>query len=348
MIKYVLKNGSLLIAALAVTLVLIEVLLRLTGVSATSANTMPVTLTNQIVTNKPNTTYRFARGPFGEINHVKQVNNYGFVSHRDFAREGDNRRIALVGGSWILADQVRMEDSIGFQLDERLSSDIYPISYSQPNLAQNLGFIDLAVNKLHVDATIVVLANEALFLSLTERSPGKRIFGADGDLTIATEFLPSPVYRLATSSHLVNYLIKNMQVMTLVAGAPAPRSTPDAAVLARRSEQVDTAIKFFVSGLDRFGVARNEILFVFAPDFPVVVENKPRPATSNFRKLEAALQQAGYRTFDLHAPFVAVHERDGKSFTFLNDSHWNEYGQQVAADLISRHFNAVQASTRDQ
>lgn len=345
LIKSWLKTAFLFLVSLAIPVILLEIALGYSGIVATSANTLPVTRSNPIITHTPNTSYRWARGAFGEISHIKTVNNFGFVSHRDFDPDAEIETVALVGGSWVLANEVPMQESIGFQLDEALSADVYPVSASQPNLAQNLGFVEFAIDVLRADKVVVVLANDHLSDALTDRHAGKRIFDKAGDLTLSADFVPSLAYRLVTSTSIANYLFKNIQIQRFLSpatadtGADARQDTAGQAPQPdpENDRQTDTAIRFFVEGLLRTGHDRSDMLFVFAPEFGSVEQGAPRSATSKFHKLAAALEARGFATYDLQDAFVEDFRKNGQTFTIPNDPHWNGYGQGLAARLIAAH-----------
>ncbi len=351
MIKSWLKTAFWFLVSFAIPVILLEIFLGFTQIVATSANTLPVTKSNPIITRTPNSSYRWARGPFGEISHIKTVNNFGFVSHRDFDPYAETETIALVGGSWVLANEVTMQESIGFQLDEAVAGDVYPVSASQPNLAQNLGFVQFADDVLKTDKVVVVLANDHLGNALTDRQPGKRVFDENGDLVIKTDFVPSLGYRLFTQTNIANYLFKNIQIQRLLSGAPqtdpaAPKATPSEGQIAEKQRQTETAIRFFVQGVLETGYAPEDMLFVFVPDFGAAETGQPRPATSRFRELAVALEAEGLATLDIHDDFVADFKKNQKTFTIPNDPHWNGYGQRLAARLIAAH--PVLAPTEDQ
>lgn len=339
LIRKVLKSGFLILTSLLIPLLLIEGVLEVTKINATSANTLPVTLSNQIVTRTPNTNFRWAWGPFGEINILKTVNNYGFVSHRDFMPNADTEKVALVGGSWIEAMQTSMAESIGFQLDNVIPGVVYPISASEPNLAQNLGLVKLAIDTLKVDKAIIVFANTNLAHALTDRRPGKRIFDKDGGLTIASDFVPSLTYRLLTSTNIANYLFKNLEIQKIISGKDT--STPQSPNMPtsdpKTEKTVDTAIKFFIDGLKDTGFASDNMLFVFVPNFSALVQSSADSTVFKFKKLDVALSNAGYITYDLHSAFSADLARNHQDFLIPKDSHWNSYAQALAARLIANH-----------
>jgi hypothetical protein len=314
--------------------VVVEVVLEITKINATSTNTQPVTLSNQILTLAPNSTYQFSRGPFGELRNEKTVNNYGFTSHRDFDRYAANETIALVGGSWVLADQVRMDQSIGSLLDQLLAADIYPVSQSDPNLAQNLGFIEFSFNELNVDRVIVLLVNDQLSGSFNMRGNGKRIFDSNGNLTIAADFVPSLLYRWVTSFNVANYLFKNIQVQRIFS-EPGPQVQEVAPNVNEKLAKL--ASEYFINGLERTGIKPEDMLFVFAPNLNAIESGSDEGISSNFVELKEFLDHEGYVTLNLHDAFRFDYEQYGRHFLIPRDSHWNAYSQNLAAQLIANH-----------
>jgi hypothetical protein len=44
----------------------------------------------------------------------------------------------------------------------------------------------------------------------------------------------------------------------------------------------------------------------------------------------------GYKVVDLHPLFAQIHRRDGSTFEFADDAHWNENGHRVAAEAVAK------------
>ena len=52
-------------------------------------------------------------------------------------------------------------------------------------------------------------------------------------------------------------------------------------------------------------------------------------------------KEVGVDFLDLRGVFEADYARNGRSFNFRNDYHWNEYAHELVAGAIHRHVAAL-------
>ena len=144
-----LKNCVQVLISLAVLVLLLEVIVTLSGLSATAYRTQPVDATSPYIHAKPNHEYVYAKGPFAEILQHHKTNNYGFNTDVQFSKYSNNDKVLYIGGSFVGAQQIAPKDSSGSILHHKTDYEVYPISTTRPTLSQHLAFAQFGVKEFN-------------------------------------------------------------------------------------------------------------------------------------------------------------------------------------------------------
>ena len=75
-------------------------------------------------------------------------------------------------------------------------------------------------------------------------------------------------------------------------------------------------------------------MLVFVEDLSMAYLNQPRSLKHPVVKFSQQVQEKGYQVLDLHPYFRKHFEANKQRFEFEIDPHWNEIGNQIAADAI--------------
>ena len=331
----VLKNCVWVLISLGVSVLLLEAIVAFSGVSATSNRTQPVDATSPYIHAKPNHEYVYAKGPFGEILQHHKTNNYGFKTDVQFSKYSDTNKALYIGGSFVAAQQVAPKDSSGSILNNQTGYDVYPISASQPTLAQNLAFAQFAVKEFNPKKIIFLIYSSYKESLLSNRNfVGMHSFDdKNGYILRVTDYTPSLLKIILSKSYLMNYLYKNIQVQFLFkfSGNKRKKVVSDLKISTQQDERAKEA---FLTGVGKLNLEAENIMLVFVEDLSMAYLNQPRSLKDPVVKFSQQVQEKGYQVLDLHPYFRKHFEANKQRFEFEIDFHWNEIGNQIAADAI--------------
>jgi hypothetical protein len=198
----------------------------------------------------------------------------------------------------------------------------------------------------------------------------------DGRLDLEmVPYAPSRLRELVYSSALGKYLVFNLQLPSAVqtlrryldfslhppSTAPTPRQgqqnpsgegqgapkqyvgNTDATASTERLTASRRAVESFFSKLQRTAPWKSKsVVFVIDAIRPFVYDghNAESVRSSYFAQMRdyfmTRARELGYIVIDLHPLFAQIHRRNGLSFEFIDDSHWNEHGHRVAAEEVAR------------
>lgn len=164
-------------------------------------------------------------GRFASIRAQWRINNYGWNSPIDYPHQLDKPLIAIVGGSYVEAQQVDVDKNFGWLLREKLypEYEIYTFGKGGAPLSQYLHMTRYAAELFDPEILIINLVHNDFDESLHELNAHRPFFltvdaGTDGTLTeVPPRPLRSlsqyrPLKRLIYRSALFRYLYLNLQI----------------------------------------------------------------------------------------------------------------------------------------
>ena len=179
--------GYVVFLAISVT-ILLEIIFRILPTSD-SLLVKPVNNQNQIVRYTENRSVKKQIGfNFSHVN-VRQINNYGSVSDKDFEKTASQNRpvVAVIGDSYVEALHVKNQDTFHFKIDNKLKKyDVYPIGISGSALSQYIAFAKFAKNEFDPEVYIFLIIENDFRESTyhAANSPGFNYFDKNGELKL--------------------------------------------------------------------------------------------------------------------------------------------------------------------
>ncbi len=346
-------------ASLAICLLLIEGVLRLLPVSS-GLRSLPVNAENPVFHFTPNQPFVHSLG-WDMHNVVRgRVNNAGWVNDQDYVRENPLPLLAVVGDSYIEAQQVPYVDSMHGGLARALEGRlrVYSFAAAGAPLSQYLIWAGHAVRAWGAKGVVINIVGNDFDESHAsyKTGPGFWLYfpDASGQLHLRlNEYRPGMIISLARHSALARYVIINLRLhelifrvkslAELIFGGPAAAASPyagntaapaDAARLHASLAVIDAFFRDLPSIVD---LPRNRVLFTLDGfRYPDAVK---AGAGSYFdlmrQRFREKAQALGYATIDLDEVFVPRHRRTGERFEFADDGHWNASGHAVAAEAVT-------------
>ena len=330
-----LKNCVKVLISLAVLVLLLEVIVTLSGLSATAYETQPVDATSPYIHAKPNHEYVYAKGPFAEILQHHKTNNYGCNTDVQFSKYSNNDKALFIGGSFVGGQQVAPKDSSGSILHHTRDYEVYPISTPRPTLSQHLAFAQFGVKEFNPKKIIFLIFTtnyKKSLLSIRSLVGTHSFDDKNGYILRVNDYTPSLLKTILGKSHLVNYLYKNISVQSLFK-LSSNKKEKVASDLNISTQQDERAKEAFLMGVGKLNLDPVNIMFVFVEDRPMVYLNQPRNIHPVV-KFSQQLQEKGYQVLDLHPYFRKHFEANKQRFEFAIDPHWNEIAHQIAANAI--------------
>ena len=340
------------LCGLAVTLVLLELLLRCLPVSS-STDTMVVDDNNPIVRFTPNRTFTFSKGWQFAITNTGRINNYGFINEQDYVKHAEHGPLTIIGDSYVEAMMVPYEQTVQGRLTHVLGKKgkVYSLGISGSQLAQYLAFAQYAWTEFHPEALVFIIVGNDFDESLAKykKDPGFHFFQEDGgshDLNLVRiDYQPTQAKRIMREFALARYLWGTVGIGHIGAWhGPVAQYVGNTAAHASDERLADSrrVVDYFLAELPRrIGLAKNRFLFVVDAMRPQIYsESDLKRANGSYFDLMRRyfLEQAaghGYEAIDMQPRLIGRHQRDGSRFEFTIDAHWNDAGHQEAAEAIA-------------
>jgi hypothetical protein len=345
-------------ASLVACLLLIEGVLRFLPVSS-GLRSVPVNAENPIFHFTPN--QPFVRSHGWDMHNVVRgrINNAGWVNDQDYVREHPLPLLAVIGDSYIEAQNVSYVDSLQGRLARALQGKarVYSFAAAGAPLSQYLIWAGHAVREWGAKAVVINVVGNDFDESHVgyKTGPGFWLYGPDaaGQLQLqVVDYRPGLLISLARHSALARYLIINLRLnelifrlkglSDLVFGGPAAAAPPYAGNTAAEADAARVqaslaAVDAFFRDLPRMvELPRDRVLFTL--DGFRYPDAAKAGAGSYFdlmrRRFRDKAQALGYESIDLDEAFRARHRRTGERFEAADDGHWNSNGHAVAAEAV--------------
>ena len=269
-----------------------------------------------------------------------RINNSGWNSAVDYEAEKTRPRIAIVGDSYIEAQQVDVEKNFPSVLTNLAGSnyDVYSFGISGAPLSQYLHMGRHIVEKYDPDVLIFNVVHNDFQESLKAVNPSVHWLLLSGDSGSITEIPPQINYsftqfslpkRVLRKSALVRYLFFNLNIQTLW------RKRGRFPV---ESHQIEQAVAYILDRM-RIEFEGRHVLFVMnAPD-TIYSDDVDEDVEFLHELMQSACAEAGLQLLDLTEPMKAAYAIDGLKFESPWDGHWNEYGHQFVANAVHNTLN---------
>lgn len=345
-IKTIIKFVLYLIYLIIVVFILLEIIFRVVPVSD-SLKVKPVNMENPIRRFEENRDITKQIGfNFSHVN-KKHINNYGYLTNRDFSSKTVNKRpvIAVVGDSYVEALQVKNSETFHAKLDDKFRNfDVYPIGMSGSPLSQYLAFARYAQNEFDPDVFVfLIIANdfdESFYK--TRKKSGFHYFDAQGSLE-RIDYRPSGIKQLARKSAFLRYLHLDLKISVQISrmlhqanltGSVAPRYTDTSAATGI------LAIDNFLQGIRQL-TSNSKVILMLDGDRNSIYNGGIERDAENIEQLwyadliNKANGMPNLYLVDLQSYFQNDWKLNKKRFDHTYDSHWNEHGHSVAADALA-------------
>ncbi len=352
------KIAGLVLASLLVCFLISELVFTF----AIPASTLPEALfdsADRILRYDPDGRRRglFTAGRWAQQRGRWQINNAGWNSEIDYKPAGERERplIALIGDSFVEGLHVDVDETIAAVLRRRLGPawDVYGFGMSGASLSQYLLMSRYVARHFAPEVMVFIIIHNDLNESLRELIPQDHMLQvslADGAFSeVAPKpYRPSPVRRLLRRSALVRYVTLNARLAQFVSriasgGEKRPfRSNVEVEALASERELITRATSFLVGRLRDENPERDLVFVMDAlrPDIYAGTLDESPLAWMN--DLMAAVCREHAVTFiDLTPPFLAHYRERGEAFNSRIDSHWNEVGHRVAAEVLAERLKTL-------
>jgi hypothetical protein len=343
---------------LAVTLLLIEVILRFMPVNS-GLKSQPVTQQDPVFHFQANRDSAYSQGwKLAYANRV-HVNNAGFVNDVDYHEDHDTPLLAVIGDSYIEGLIVPSRETLQARLADTVdgAGRVYSFAASGAPLSQYLIWAQYAYEQYGADAAVFLIVSNDFDESLAKykTGPGFHHFvGRDGAFELQLfEYHPNEWRWIAYASALGRYLIFNLQIQRVKTNflqrlqtntateAPAFVGNTAADASPERIADSERAVEAFFTELSkRVPLGPGKILFIV--DGIRIYDPAALAAASDSyfdrmrRHFIAAARSRDYEVIDMEPIFSERNRIDGRRFEHAEDAHWNSLAHGLAARAVTR------------
>lgn len=347
--KKILVNCALVGSSLLFTCLAMELGLRFLPVSS-GLYIQPVNAANTTFRARPNTTVSYSsKWNFKNAN-KKHVNNAGFMNKQDYITASDVPLLAVVGDSFIEAMQVSDDATYPALLQansEKLR--IYSFGFSGAPLSQYLIWAQHAKQNYNNKYLIInVVGNDfdESLLKYYSFVKGFHHYVADANGTLQLQrcdWQPKRSAELAKKSHLLSYLVRNLEVTNVKNRIQQlyhkPKYVANVAAVVDDSRFQDSyqAVDAFLRDLPQYsGLPAKDVMFVIDDRTTVYGDTVDPESYFAIMKLyfSSRARSLGYTVLDTAPAFKQHFAANAQRFEFTHDWHWNSLGHTVVADAI--------------
>jgi hypothetical protein len=345
------KNRLLpLLSGLLLAALLAEVLLHAFPVS-TGYSFGAVDADHPIAHGTPYFRYTYSRDWSFHLANAGVLNNYGFRSSFDYAR--DPRALAVIGNSFIQADALAPRDTLTERLGSLLHRPAYAIGVDGFSLADYLEAADWAGATFASGTMVALLTTGDLSHSCLPRPGAHHLRLANGTLTMSlvTRESPSRLKRALNESKLFRYVYENLHAAANWSKGwrrddrDDDAQNPDA--LTAMLGCTDGAFKeaatdFLLRSFRDIELARHtQVIFLLAPGY----RQEQGIAAGGIRDVDTFAGRAavaGFEIVRLDGAFAAALQ-SGARLDFLPiDGHWNAAAHAIAARVVAEAISRPQ------
>lgn len=252
------------------------------------------------------------------------INAAGFLSDIEYDNAANGPLISLIGDSQIEAPRVRYVQTLGGRLaDSFPDRRIYAFAMSGASLPQYALWAEYARQEYQPELTIFFLSFNDLAESYRQAGvvfPGFHYLNDKDDQTATlTPYRRGIISHLAEYSHLASWLLHNLQLPHLIAGANAAGAQTSSA-----------AMSWFLTRIGEVGFTGRNTLIVINPQSTQELDD----TDAGWNQGIELLRKNGFSVVDLRLLFEAETKAQG-DFTQSDGIHWTEAGHEVMAHEIT-------------
>ena len=248
-----------------------------------------------------------------------RINNAGFNSHREFNPSPSKFEIALVGDSFIEGFHQDYEDSIGKKIERTLEgAEVYEYGYSGYDFANKIHLIHAYKKEFELIDEIIIYFNYEIDLPRGEYTPNyDRI-----------KMLNSPLFKIRDNIKLLAYgskigvlePLKKLVTGQAFEDGENGYQTNEIKIQDSEEERIKNLqhLNNFKNLVNKYGLDKEKVTFLL----------DSRKTDKNFLTY---LNEQGIKVLDYSIEF----EKSKKSVTLIYDWHWNDYGRELIANVIS-------------
>ena len=351
-----LVNSALAIGSVAITLLVLETVLRVLPIDW-KVPIFPPTADDPIQRYVPNASFVSSIG--WNLSSVVRgrTNAQGWLSDYDYDAAASTPLLAVVGDSYMEGWGVPFSQSVTGRLQAALGTRarVFLFAQSGAPLSQYVAYARHACSVYRPDRLVVsVVANdfdESLYARRSQNGFFHLYQRPDDqfDLKLTPFSSPAVIQNLARHSALAVYLLRNVGINGLIRRMGLHPIPPPTLVEYKsaeaRSERLGDSMRvmdWFVDALPEAAcLPPKSILLLIDAQRPQIYggDTVMKAAENNyFARMRVALMTAarakGYVVVDMEPRFREAFAIDGKRFEFATDSHWNAHGHAIAAAAI--------------
>jgi hypothetical protein len=289
-------------------------------------------------------------GRFAEIRTRWRINNMGWNYPIDYFLVEDKELIAVIGDSFVEALQVDVDKNFSYLLREKVypGREVYAFGRSGAPISHYL-HISRYVNKhFNPDILIFSLVHNDFDESIVDLYPDKAHFlqfSIDNDLV--SEKILEPIHassfrRIFYNSALIRYLWDNIRVDAV--DMQSFRNTyfeenirPD--IITENSDLIYKAADYVVGTISNENSDRR-IIFVFDAPRQAIYEGLLDQSRVLWLHdmMEEMCKKYNVEYIDLTEEMKNDFEEHNRKFNSETDGHWNEYGHEFVAEVLSKYL----------
>lgn len=353
-----LRAGTLVALSVAAAFVALEVVLIpfpvIDGQYYAPADEAPRFLRRQ-----PDQQLTWSRGWNFEVVNRVRVNNYGFVSDRDYDPEATTPLVAVIGDSFVEAVMVPYGQTCAGRLADHLSPSrrVHSFGLSGAPLSEYLVYAQWVQKEFRPSGMVFVIVANDFHESWLKYSWGLSFAHFDLDEAGALHIARAPplrsslLRRAAKKSRLFRYLHGNVGVGTMYwrGGGQHGLSPVTTAELNEPASLRPELLADSQRAIDAFfdllpamsGLAPSQVAFVVdGPRFALYSEGamerlRDSHRVANRRYFMAVAERFEYEILDLLPVFADHWKANGARFDWPRDGHWNALGHSLCFEAVA-------------
>lgn len=334
----------------------IEVMLKFFPVS-TGGHTMPLNEKHTLVCYKKNTTMISSSGWRMKNKRTYHVNNYGFLNLEDYSNKITQPILAIIGDSYVEAQQVSQKKTLYSILQKKASQKfyVYSLARSFAPLSQYVKWAEFAHKEFNPQKMIFCIVGNDFDDSLAKynKGPGYRYFidQSEKQLHIKRfDYEPGALKRVLRYSSLARYAIFNLKIRDVFYRLGKPGQLEDQMNFAGsthfwKNDQIINDSKkvvdtFLFDVLKVTNLLPQDILFVVDGIRPQMYNKayRMKAKESYFATMRSYFMNEAnnlnFEVIDMDIVFFEHYKKNNVKFEFPDDAHWNETGHRVVAEAI--------------
>lgn len=267
------------------------------------------------------------------------------MSHIDYQRDKQQRRIAVIGDSFVMPAAVATTAGFAQQLHELMkdSVEVYSFGVGSTPLSNYLQMARLVTDRYDPDILVVNVVYNDFMNSLAVKAKDR--FWRYALAPDSTVQLVKPVYTakgrysLLQRSAVFRYLYYNLGLVNFSAQKKQNKNQYEENIDKKKSAAFKEEIRlvtFHILQEFRRLFPNKRLLFTMDAPREMIYKNtlhKSKVSWLNALMAEACAAQH-IEFIDLTPYFVADYQQHQKRFEFTGDRHWNAYAHRLVASII--------------